>query len=981
MYAVRPRNQLRTRSGRENGDLKNQDNDVRYFIYKTGGTVSVSELRNMGFAPQNGRPLDQWLSELPGRFVTRRGPSGQTEVVSAIVNVNLCYDYLHGGCARGSTCKHLHVCRGFIAGHCRFESGNRCRFSHTFQEPQNRRLIERCGLGNLPQETVRQVLCTSFPHVCEAHVRAGCPDQNSCPYLHICKDFVKSGCFRKDCRYPHDFGTRHNERVLRLHFLSPNLEQKYLINATLLMYSTNRMLTVTGNISQSMQDLSPSSHNDSRTDTFNGKGKGHGNIARMGRMGHSLGSLDVQTVAKQPQETAVFTYLCETHDGTAPLNDVLINGELFPEGVDARRWIKQRPHFFRIFQSSDHVEMVSVLSPRARLCHQYNNPMKGCTRQFCQYFHLCKKFVEARCPKDTTCSLQHDLKNTQARENIRKYRLSDLNDEEVIKVVRLSSPEVCESYNKGNCEESDKCHRVHVCANFVLEKCASGSRCKLHHESSLDTRHTKAVLENYKMTGMEPRSVVKVLWVCFDPPAPKVETTKQDNSLNSIPNPTQSQISVPSAKPGRKTFVLNAETHICEDFIMDTCSKGLGPQCRKHHVGTPYLWQYKDAGLPANAWQDFNETMNERLERSYSDPSNNGAKVKGVGENWLIDFKHMTVQPARVKVRRLCTTSSKLDPVGCLATKWVWYWRDQSSAWVEYGNKLQTGTDAGPTSDDIEQAFLTGQPTLMFEVPPHRYRLDFAGMYQQNLNPHFLTRRDVRRRPVFVSRAEVDTKSSKPQQLCTLPSTWTPMPAGQDFVRRPLSRLCPEFRVVEMLFRQTMGEEKVIVRIERVQNPFLWEKYNRKKEYMRPRLHTQSSLYRTGGAAAEATVDERTLFHGTEPDIVDGICRQNFDWRLCGKNATAFGQGSYFAAQASYSHMYTTPDSRGSHYIFLANVLVGSHTVGSSKMRRPPPIDPEDPNGELYDSCANSATDPTIFVLFDSDQCYPTYLIEYWDTV
>ncbi|XP_019646028.1 PREDICTED: poly [ADP-ribose] polymerase 12-like [Branchiostoma belcheri] len=981
MYAVRPRNQLRSRSGREHAsDPKTQDSDVRYFIYKRGGTVSVSELRNMGYSPQNGRPLDQWLSELPGRFVTRRGPSGQTEVVSAIVNVNLCYDYLHGGCARGTACKHLHVCRGFIAGHCRFESGNRCRFSHTFQEPQNRRLVERCGLGNLPQDTVRQVLCTSFPHVCEAHVRAGCPDQNSCPYLHICKDFVKSGCFRKDCRYPHDFGTRHNERVLRLHFLSPNLEQKYLINATLLMYSTNRMLTVTGNMSQSMQDLSstPNSHNDSRADTLNGKGKGHGNMARMGRMGHSLGSLDVQTVTKQPQETVVFTHLCQAHGGTAPLNDVLTNSELFPEGVHARRWIKQRPHFFRIFKSADDVEMVSVLSPRSRLCHQYNNPMKGCTRQFCQYFHLCKKFVEGRCPKDGTCSYQHDLKNTQARENIRKYRLSDLNDDEVIKVIRLSSPEVCEAYNKENCAEKDTCHRLHVCANFVLEKCTSGSRCKLHHESSLDTKHTKTVLENYKMTGMESRSVIKVLWVCFDPPPPKVETTttNQDGNPKSIPSPTETKT---STKPGRRTFVLNTEAHICEDFILDKCSKG--NQCRKHHVGTPYLWQYKDAGLPANAWQDFNETMNERLERSFSDPSNNGAKVKAVGENWLIDFKHMTVQPARVKVRRLSTTSSKLDPAGRLATRWVWYWRDQSSAWVEYGNKLQTGTDAGPSSDDIEQAYLTGQPTVMFEVPPHRYRLEFAGMYQQNLNPHFLTRRDVRRRPVFVSRAEVDTKTSKPQQLCALPSTWTPMPAGQDFVRRPLSRLCPEFRVVEMLFRQTMGEEKVIVRIERVQNPFLWEKYNRKKEYMRPRLHTQSSLYRTGGAAAQATVDERTLFHGTEPDIVDGICRQNFDWRLCGKNATAFGQGSYFAVQASYSHRYTSPDTKGSHFIFLANVLVGSHTVGSSKMRRPPPIDPEDPNGELYDSCANSAAEPTIFVIFDSDQCYPTYLIEYWDTV
>lgn len=38
-------------------------------------------------------------------------------------------------------------------------------------------------------------------------------------------------------------------------------------------------------------------------------------------------------------------------------------------------------------------------------------------------------------------------------------------------------------------------------------------------------------------------------------------------------------------------------------------------------------------------------------------------------------------------------------------------------------------------------------------------------------------------------------------------------------------------------------------------------------------------------------VDERHLFHGTEPSIVDAICEQNFDWRVCGIHGSHYGKG------------------------------------------------------------------------------------------
>ena len=43
----------------------------------------------------------------------------------------------------------------------------------------------------------------------------------------------------------------------------------------------------------------------------------------------------------------------------------------------------------------------------------------------------------------------------------------------------------------------------------------------------------------------------------------------------------------------------------------------------------------------------------------------------------------------------------------------------------------------------------------------------------------------------------------------------------------------------------------------------------------------------------DKNINERRLFHGTSPDVIGDICDEGFDWRLYGKNATAYGQGSF----------------------------------------------------------------------------------------
>ena len=65
------------------------------------------------------------------------------------------------------------------------------------------------------------------------------------------------------------------------------------------------------------------------------------------------------------------------------------------------------------------------------------------------------------------------------------------------------------------------------------------------------------------------------------------------------------------------------------------------------------------------------------------------------------------------------------------------------------------------------------------------------------------------------------------------------------------------------------------------------------------------------------------------------------------------------------------------HCMFLARVLVGDYATGRNSYRKPPPVDASKPFGRCFDSCVNDMNNPTIFVVFNSAQCYPEYIIEY----
>uniref|UniRef100_A0A8D0HKK1 TCDD inducible poly(ADP-ribose) polymerase n=1 Tax=Sphenodon punctatus TaxID=8508 RepID=A0A8D0HKK1_SPHPU len=413
---------------------------------------------------------------------------------------------------------------------------------------------------------------------------------------------------------------------------------------------------------------------------------------------------------------------------------------------------------------------------------------------------------------------------------------------------------------------------------------------------------------------------------------------------------------------------------ICVAFLQGTCI--YGSDCPKHHTVLPYHWQVRRAAT--QIWQSVTNDSQEHLERLYCNPDNDRIRLKYQGHEFFADLTAMSVYETVEfdQIRRL-STPSYTNSSSNYYTVWKYFCRDHFG-WREY---------AEPVVRLIEEANCRGLKEVRLVTWHNRYILNIKDRIQQNA----CYRREIKKRPLLRSCVvlmpflqtlggntpghiySADPASSQvlPPAAVTsphfYPETWISMDPAHDFVQVLVPKEDKSYRTIYNLFHKTVPETKYrILKILRVQNQFLWEKYKRKKEHMSKKM--------TG---LDRIMNERHLFHGTSQDVVDGICKHNFDPRVCGKHATMFGQGSYFAKKASYSHNFSKRSPKGVHYMFLAKVLTGRYTVGNHTMRRPPPVNPGSITSDLYDSCVDNYFEPQIFVIFNDDQSYPYFVIQY----
>ncbi|CAL8296723.1 unnamed protein product [Lota lota] len=153
-----------------------------------------------------------------------------------------------------------------------------------------------------------------------------------------------------------------------------------------------------------------------------------------------------------------------------------------------------------------------------------------------------------------------------------------------------------------------------------------------------------------------------------------------------------------------------------------------------------------------------------------------------------------------------------------------------------------------------------------------------------------------------------------------------------------------------------------IVKVEKLGNRLLYNQYKLKK----------ASIYQSG----IHNEVERTLYHGTSESSVKDIYLHGFNRSFCGKNATVYGQGVYFAVNSALSvnDQYSPPNADGHKFIFVAKVLTGDFTLGCNTMKAAPLKESSD-IPLRYDSVTDNLSNPSMFVIFNDTQAYPEYLI------
>ncbi|KAJ0029749.1 hypothetical protein NQD34_004746, partial [Periophthalmus magnuspinnatus] len=632
-------------------------------------------------------------------------------------------------------------------------------------------------------------------------------------------------------------------------------------------------------------------------------------------------------------------------------------------------------------------DSIIVAKTSARLCQN-----KTC--QGCDNFHLCRYYVCGGCTFKDKCKNSHDLRSPQNAKILEKCDLQGLTEKQIFQLLLQNDPfllpEICAHYNKGDgesgsCKFNTTCTKLHMCLHFLKGDCTFGLVCKRYHAIGAQGMKLFKQYSNENITGLYKIYRNKLIIQDQKPrPAPvslpllpktNPSSSKQTNKPQAPTSPAPPKGVSESDREEICLFFVrrncqyngnfNYFLHLCGSYqiLHKSVCLCVSERCVRVHWHLPYKWQMWEG--ESMTWKNMDDM--ENIEKAYCDPANAMSRTDEQIFRVLtlqrfvplVDFIKMIYRGS--PVRRLSTASSVSHPPHyILTTEWLWYWRDDGGAWVEYG---QVNAQASLSSQTLENIYLADKNgDIEFIAGSQKYKLYFKGghglqMYQQNLR--YNTIREVRRRPRFVSAHDVEAKlSSSSSQSSSSQSTVVTVPSNWD------KKALPEIGYKACALHLTKIWRRIWT-TERSQtlnlliNDLFFSRVSRQKEQMQKR----------NGANP---VNEKHLFHGTDKSLVEAICEQNFDWRMCGVHGTAYGKGSYFARDASYSHKFAAgPRSK---VMFVALVLVGDYTKGQSQYVRPPA---KGRGTALYDSCVDDVTDPSIFVIFEKHQIYPEYIIKY----
>ncbi|XP_055979978.1 zinc finger CCCH-type antiviral protein 1 isoform X2 [Sorex fumeus] len=935
------------------------DAEVCSFLTKVlcahGGRLAVPQLLRDVRLPE--AQLVQVLEAAgPERFVLLDAaePSGVTRYVLAAARVRVCR---RKTCQR--PCGNLHLCKLNLLRRCRYSERNLCKYSHEIFSEDNMKVLTAHELWGLNKEELTVLLLQNdpffLPEICKSYKgenhKQTCLQQPLCERLHICEHFTRGECSYPNCLRSHNLMDRKVLAVMRDHGLNPEVVQNFQDICN----------------SKHSRRKKPSAWKGAPAHRRAGPPKGRGQSQEQPFQSREFLSTALLSELQEgpPEEVSnlasKFQHL-GSPEGSTPAS---VSSRVAGVGVGVGGLAERSQQLPEKGSSKDSSSRgPSDADPWA----QWKDPPSWLKVLVPSGESSFPPVPSAPMLSPETFQKDEDRPPSEIDEGAQRQPLSFLGDT-----------------SWATDRPSAKSSRDRATATREQEKASAGSRASqkssdrlpLEIEMWLDeTVQDKPPLPN--LAGARSPQKIKdgivseiEIWENGDVPeeplsflsdtrAPGRPSARplhgQDAAVNKVrswnPDLRSSAPSHPRG-PGRTTEPAGvpAEDHshdsekdeICLGYLSQGCP--LPQSCQKVHFHLPYLWKIRTK----NTWVLLQPLeIIETIEKYYCDPQRSVCTIR----NLKFDFLEMTCNSD--PIRRISTCSSVKATGLLFTTKWIWYWRDEEGIWIEYGKEDHRHPQtASVDSSYLETIYCSSSRAVVvpFQAGKRNYELNFRAMIQTNVTSK--TQKKVLRRPAFMPASEMERLKceldhlevmNKPLVPSLLSQTDSPCSSGYQLLELRSQDL--EYTQVNERFKASMKNFK-IDKIKKICNEKLRNAFFRKK------MKSPKSL-------------EEILFCVPPPSQLESIYANNFDCASPGFSEHKYGIGSYFTKDALRSHKESMSPKFG--VMIVSRVLVGNYIEGNRLLKRP---------ALGYDSCVDSVQNPSIFAIFEKDQIYPQYVVEY----
>eukprot|EP01084_Bolivina_argentea_P041944 77428_1 len=377
----------------------------------------------------------------------------------------------------------------------------------------------------------------------------------------------------------------------------------------------------------------------------------------------------------------------------------------------------------------------------------------------------------------------------------------------------------------------------------------------------------------------------------------------------------------------------------------------------KYKIDIEYIeiWQWKQDD---NNWKRYNKKQMELIDELKIDGIFEFSKGKhkyqfhkiGVDFGEQINIK----SNKKREVRKIKVKKNKSNDIECTE---IWEWQtDDKKSWIQYEKQHM---------EYIKQLKIGGDYTFSVGKKKYKfYKLSDDSGEQINVSTNY--KRITRKRQINIKKIDgirypefwLDSgcyyHDFDKNKLYYMHSD--EISIEEDYATPKLIDVPIESKtwkhVLNEYYKHTAKDTVIAIKMESVQNKYLWDKYQMAKKSLKKRI-------------GDKRINEKWLWYGTNPEMTKMVISQGFRKEYHPPDCP-YGEGIYLSVDAS---QWTNTS------LMYCKVLCGEYKQGSKDIKLTNWPLKNNGSGQLIDSLVNDIKYPTMFIIHDDCRVYPMYVV------